>query len=109
MTGYIRWVDELNPIDFLKNVVLDLFVLNLFGVFFSHDLKVLDVVDNKEERSDFEDVFFAIIETPHHVIKLYFSKQTVNHYLPVMNVDVLQFSGVYPPPANKNLNIRIKH
>ena len=107
MPGNVGGKYHLDPVDFLQNIVLDLPVLHVFGVFLDENLKILNIVDNKEQRGYLKDVLITVIQPPHHVVKLDLGIKTINHDLTIVHVHILNLPRVNPAPADKYLRVGV--
>jgi hypothetical protein len=69
--GNIGGIDHINAVDLIQNVLINFSILE-FRILLDHDIKIFDIVDDKEQRGDVINVLIIVIEPSHHVIKLDF-------------------------------------
>lgn len=69
--GYIGGIDQINAVDLIQNVLINFPILE-FRILLDYDIKIFDIVNDKEEGGDVINVLIIVIEASHHVVKLDF-------------------------------------
>jgi hypothetical protein len=93
---------RLESVDLIENIVFDFFVLHGFGIFVDQNFKILNIIDDKQQRSDLKYVFFTVKKSTHHVVEFNLCVETVNHNLAVMHVNVLNLARVDASAADED-------
>jgi hypothetical protein len=102
MPGNIGREYRLKSVDLIENIVFDFLVLHRFRIFLDQNIKILNIIYDKQQRSDLKDFFVTVKKSTHHVIKFNLCIETVNHNLAVMHVNVLNLAGVDASTANQD-------
>ncbi len=79
----------------------------MFGLFPLDNLIVLDIINNKEQRSNLINIFITIKQPSHHIIKLNFGIETINDSLPIVRVDILNFPTEQPAPTDQHFHFGV--